>query len=52
MASPPWNVANVGEITLALCFAVRDALPLERTIDLVFGLPKQSQEVHTEIHRD
>lgn len=26
MAPPPWNVAKVGEATLALCFAVRDML--------------------------
>ena len=52
MASPPWNVAKVGELTLALCFAARDALQLERPIDFVFGLPKQSQEVHTEIHHN
>lgn len=44
---------KVNGIVPSLCFAFQEALQLAKdSPDCKFGLPKQSQEEHTEIHYD
>lgn len=44
---------KVDEIVPALCFAFQEGLQLAKdSTDCKFGLPKQSQEEHMQIHYD